>query len=735
MTQSPRILLNFAVLGAAALAFLIFSVILSAPYTGFMLEYDEELDALRVVKVDGWVEAQGLQLGDSVESIANTAGVRVEIERRHILQSSVEARQYFDSRSERLLEIDRMHDLFTDRSIVVTKGDGTAVTLVLDQRRPISSLSPTFWALLFIALTAPIIASIVWAWQPKKPEATLLLVSGLGFFGSCFGSVTSIYNTDMLYIPLFLHWLIRTALDLGQLTFAVFGTAVLLYYPNRLKFASPALKILLTGYFIYPFFSYFNEWSFSDLELQIYPAFSNAETYSAMVLMFSLTMLLCWLQYRVSKNHPVQRAQTLWVILAWTIGPGVFIIFYVLPRWLGDGPILHGSVFLNSTILTTFLMILLGIARINLFQLEQYIGQAYQWVILSILFIGLDISLISLVNFSPQVSGVIVLVAAIWIYIPIRQWAQRMLTAGQHDRSQTLTSEAVVLMVQNSLDPKNTPHDSWRQIIDSLYKPGAMKALDSTMPSSIAMRGQQLIISGNSYSPALQLDFAEAGSRLFVKRDLSLAETLSVLFEKLYDVRDSFLEGQTQERNRIRRDLHDQIGHKLLSLIYSAGDEKSRSLAQETMAQLSELIQALKQKPIPLEDLAARMHGICDDICTNASLKLNWENSIPVESMELVSSDQFLNILNILRELLSNTIKHAQAEHVRVSLELADNSIIVIYTDDGSGFDHNEIKPGNGLFNLQSRAAELNANVEWNTTGGTLFKLDIPVDIGGENHG
>jgi len=735
MTQSPRILLNIAVLGVATLAFLIFSVILSAPYTGFMLEYGEELDALRVVKVDSWVAAQGLQLGDTVESITNAAGVRVEIERKHILRSSEEARSYFDSRSKRLIEIDRMHDLLTDRSIVVTKGDGTAVTLVLDQRRPISSLSPTFWALLFISLTAPLIASIVWAWQPKKPEAKLLLVSGLGFFGSCFASATSIYNTDMLYIPLLLHWLIRTALDLGQLTFAVFGAAVLLYYPNRLKFASPGLKILLTGYFIYPFFSYFNGWSFSDLELQIYPAFSDAEAYSAMLLMFSLTVLLCWQQYRVSKNHPVQRAQTLWVILAWTIGPGVFVIFYVLPRWLGDGPILHGSVFLNSTILTTFLMILLGIARINLFQLEQYIGQAYQWVILSILFIGLDISLISLVNFSPQVSSAIVLVAAIWIYIPIRQWAQRMLTAGQHDRSQALTSEAVVLMVQNSLDPKNTPHDSWCQVVDSLYKPGAMKVLDSTMPSSIAMRGQQLIISGNSYSPALQLDFAEAGSRLFVKRDLSLAGTLSVLFEKLYDVRDSFLEGQTQERNRIRRDLHDQIGHKLLSLIYSAGDEKSRSLAQETMAQLSELIQALKQKPIPLEDLAARMHGVCDDICTNANLKLNWENSIPAESMELVSSDQFLNILNILRELLSNTIKHAQAKHVRVSLELADDSIIVIYTDDGSGFDHNKIKPGNGLFNLQSRAAELNANVEWNTTGGTLFKLDIPVDIGDENHG
>lgn len=724
-----------AVLGVAALAFLIFSVMLSMPYTGFMLGYDEDIEALRVIDVDDWVEAQGLRLGDSIDSISNADGLRVEIDRRHILKSSGDARQYFATRSQRMNEIARMHELFSHGPLQVVLRDGTETTLLLGRARPISSLSLSFWALFFISLTAPLVAALVWAWQPKKPEATLLLISGIGFFVSCFSSVTAIYNTDMFYLPLFLHWLIRTGLDLGQLCFSVFGTAVLLYYPRRLAFATTALRLLIGFFLIYPFFAYFNEWSFSDLEAGIYPAFSDTETYSAMLAMFILTVTLCWLQFRSSQGHPVQRAQTLWVILAWTIGPGTFITFYMLPRWFGADPLLEGSMFLQFTILTTYLMILLGIARINLFQLEQYIGQAYQWVILSILFIGMDITLISVVNFSPQVSSAIVLVAVIWIYIPIRQWAQRKLTAGQRDRTQALTSEAVVLMVQNSLDSKNSPRDSWRQIVDSLYRPGAIKTLDSAEPSSIAMRGQQLIIRGNNYSPALQLDFAEAGSRLFVKRDLSLAETLSVLFEKLYDVRDSFLEGQTLERNRIRRDLHDQIGHKLLSLIYSAGDEKSRSLAQETMAQLSELIQALKQKPIHLDELATRIHGVCEDICTNAGLKLDWESSVPAESMELVSSDQFLNILNILRELLSNTIKHAQAENVSVNLELTENSLIVSYQDDGSGFDHNKIKPGNGLFNLQSRARELNAKIEWKTTGGTMFKLIIPIGAGDEIHG
>lgn len=734
MTLSPKILINIAVLAAAVLAFLIFSVMLSAPYTGFMLDDDEENGSFRVVKVDSWIEEQGLQLGDVVQRISNDEGLSIEVERKHLLRSSQEARDSYANRSERLTEVDRMYRLLSTGTLVVTRADGSETTLQLDRRRPISSLSLTFWALFFFSLTAPLVGAIVWAWQPKRPEATLLLISGLGYFASCYSSLLSIYNTDMLYLPLTLHMFIRIGLDLGQLTFVVFGTAVLLYYPHRLSFAPAAIKVLIVAYLIYPFFALFHGWSFSDLERGIYPAFTDTEAYSPMLAMFLLTMTLCWFQFRASRQRPVQRAQTLWIILAWTLGPGIFVSLYMLPRWLGLQPIMQGSVFLQFTILSTYLMILLGTARTNLFHLEQYIGQAYQWVIMSMLFIGLDITLISLVNFSPEISSAIVLIAVIWIYIPIRQWIKTRLSADRRGQSEALTSEAVVLMVRNSLDPKSTPRDCWSQVVGSLFRPGATRALESSEKSSIGMRGQQLIVSGNDYSPALQLDFADGGSRLFAKRDVALAETMSVLFEKLYDVRDSFLEGQTQERNRIRRDLHDQIGHKLLSLIYSAGDEKSRSLAQETMTQLSELIQALKQKPIALDDLAARMHGVCDDICTSANLTLEWRNNIPIESMALIASDQFLNILNILRELLSNTIKHAGAGHVLVSLDYDDAAITLLYTDDGKGFEQSAIKPGNGLYNLQARAKELDAKMEWDTTNGTSFKLVIPVDAGESKH-
>lgn len=733
MTQSPRTLINFAVLTVAVLALFIIGGVLYPPYTGFMLEYDEASESMRVVSVDDWVEEQGLQIGDAIQSVTNANGMKVVIERKHILKSSEEARLYYDNRNERLNEMDRMHELFSNSPLTIEKKNGEVVSLTLGQQRPISSLSVSFWVVFLCALIAPLVSSLAWAWQSKKPETSLLLLSGIGFFLICLSSAMSVYKADMFYLPLLAHWFNRVALDIGQLSFVLFGTAVLLFYPNKFSFSSRALKYLSIGFCVYPPFAYLNSWWFSDLDSGQYPRFTDAESYSPMLFMFCLTIFLCWKQYSVSKGHPVQRAQTLWMILAWTLGPGIFVIFYLLPRWLGDGPILSGSEFLLPTILSVYLMVFLGIARLNLFQLEHYIGQAYQWVFISLLFLGLDIVLISFVNLSPQASNGIILIAAIWGYIPIRYWIQDRLSAAKNSRNQALTSEAVLLMVRNSLDSKTLANESWQQVVGAMFQPGDTTPINGVNESSTAMRGQQLIVAGNNYCSALRLNFADGGSRLFSNADVELANVLNLLFERLYDVRDSFLRGQTQERSRIRRDLHDQIGHKLLSLIYAARDEKSRTLAQETMSQLSELIQAMKQEPIRLDDLATRIQSICVDICTNANLELEWENDLPMGSLELISSDQFLNILNMLRELLSNTIKHANAKNVRVNLEHHGSLLVLSYSDDGDGFDQQTVKPGNGLFNLQSRAAELRAKMVWQTSKGTSLKLTIPLDAGDEN--
>ena len=152
MTQSPKILINFAVLTVAVFAFAMISVVRYSPYTGFVLEPDEVTRSMRVAKLDSWVEEQGLKLGDVIVNVSNFNGMQVNIEPMHIIRSSARARKLFSNRSERLVEIDRMHELFSHSPIMLTKKDGTVTKLVLDQVRPLISLPFKFWALLLFGL-------------------------------------------------------------------------------------------------------------------------------------------------------------------------------------------------------------------------------------------------------------------------------------------------------------------------------------------------------------------------------------------------------------------------------------------------------------------------------------------------------------------------------------------------------------------------------------------------------
>jgi len=730
MSYTPKFLINLALLLAGILLAIDLIAISYPPYTGFRLEENQTTETIQVVRLDDWVAESGLQLGDSVLSIRNQSGTSLTMHPRYFQRNSFGARQHFSSRSERIKAYDEMYQLLSQDPVILRLDDGREIELEFSRARPLSSLSANSWAIILIGISIPLLSALVWAWKPNKPETVFLLLSGLGFYLINFTASASIYNLEMYFPPVFLHWLSRIMLDLGQLSFAAFGASVLLYYPNKFNFSDRVAKLIAIFFFLYPAVIYSYQYVGLDPDFGPYPGFNSTQTYSYMFPFLGGILYLCGRHYRASRHLPVQRAQILWLILAWTIGPSLYLILRGIPVLLGLQPLLDNSLAMNSIISTTYLMVLIGIARLDLFQLERHIGQAYRWVLVPLCFFGLDFALVAFVNLSPSISSIIVLGIVLWVYLPIRQWLHQRYSENHLNKGQILLNESLVQMVHDSLDTNSTPAKTWKSVNELVFKPGMVTNLNGEMETSVAELGQQLVVTGNTYSPPLLLEFADGGNRLFNNRDLALATTLTLLFEKLYDVRDAYLAGQTQERNRIRRELHDQIGHKLLSLIYTAQDSNSRSLAQETMAQLSEVIQALKQEPISLDDLAVRIHTLSSDTCRHAGLKLEWNNEIRPDNDIEINSEQYLNILNIVRELLSNTVKHSNASTLGIALDYSENILTVNYTDNGTGFSQAEVKPGNGLFSMQLRATELKASMEWRTEEELCVRLDIPLATG-----
>ncbi len=720
---SPRVLINLSIFVALIFTALFVLLLWLTPYTGFNVEKDPASDYMLVTRVDNWVASQGLKTGDKINLIS-AGGDSITLSQKHVLTSTFQARALYENRKERLNELAKVYRIVSQPVVTLDLVEGRQIDIAMDQRRPLSSISVSVWIRFFLGLAAPFMGALVWAFRPRTKEAVFLLLSGIGLFIFTVPSAASIYAIEMFYLEPILFWLFKIAGGVGTFIFLGFGTCVLLYYPQKISNADRWSKRLLYGLLVYSLVVLVNDWNFSATLTNQFLYFSYNETYLPMPVFFAVVVTLCVLQWKISRGRPVERAQALWIILAWTLGPSIFLLLYLLPVVLGQEGI-SGRTLNAFTVVSTYLLVLVGVARFKLFHLEQHIAAAYQWSFVSLFFFGLDIIIVSVASISPRVSTFIVLGLVLWCYLPIRQWITRRVSQSRQYRYQRLFNDAVVTMVQDSLVSVVRPRDSWRTALNTLFSPISFEFSQSE-ETRVDDRGQTLIVAGNRYSPAARLEFAENGTRLFTEEDQDLVQTLVVLLERLYDFRDAFFAGQTQERERIRRDLHDQIGHKLLSLIYTARDDRSRLLAQETMEQLRELIQALKDEPVSLHDAIGKLRHLSEETCDNVGLIFEWQEELGEEEAN-ISSNQYLNILNIVRELLNNTISHSEASKISVSVNREAGPLTIEVSDNGTGFDQDTVTPGNGLYNIQSRVGELHASIDWHTSSGTRVMLQIPL--------
>ena len=82
-------------------------------------------------------------------------------------------------------------------------------------------------------------------------------------------------------------------------------------------------------------------------------------------------------------------------------------------------------------------------------------------------------------------------------------------------------------------------------------------------------------------------------------------------------------------------------------------------------------------------------------------------------------------IFRILQEFLSNSVKYSEAKNIGITLDYKPKSIIITATDDGKGFDINEIEQGSGLINMKSRAALIGADLDLSSKLGEGVKLEL----------
>ena len=198
-----------------------------------------------------------------------------------------------------------------------------------------------------------------------------------------------------------------------------------------------------------------------------------------------------------------------------------------------------------------------------------------------------------------------------------------------------------------------------------------------------------------------------------------------------------------EERTRMARDLHDELGARFTQISLLAGralksapaDESVREpirningAVKELASALEEIVWAANPSHDSLEGFSNYLSQYTVAVLRDAGLRcrLDIPTLLPVRTLP---SGLRHRLMMVVKEALNNALKHARATEVRVQLEHDGDRLRVTVTDNGGGFDPATVKRGNGLDHSVRRIEEVGGTcvVESRAGEGTHVRLDVPL--------
>jgi signal transduction histidine kinase len=202
------------------------------------------------------------------------------------------------------------------------------------------------------------------------------------------------------------------------------------------------------------------------------------------------------------------------------------------------------------------------------------------------------------------------------------------------------------------------------------------------------------------------------------------------------DVMRQLITAEEQQRQRISRELHDQLGQQLTALLLGLQELKNtsrgRPKALAMIEQLHTIVDqigrevhqlALELRPTALDDLglAAALANYSADWALRTQVEVNFHSN----GLDTLRPKRELEttIYRVVLEALNNVARHAQAKHVSVILERRDNYLIAIVEDDGQGFDTEAVM---GTLRQEHRLGLLGMHERLTQAGGMLMVESTP---------
>lgn len=227
----------------------------------------------------------------------------------------------------------------------------------------------------------------------------------------------------------------------------------------------------------------------------------------------------------------------------------------------------------------------------------------------------------------------------------------------------------------------------------------------------------------------LALRSAEAARNSLERR---IAEATAEMERNYVQMAELRVEQVTEkERKRIAGDLHDDLGAKLLTIVHTSESERISSLAREALEEMRLSVRGLTGKPLPVADALADWRAETVSRLGQAGIEVDWRS--PTEDVtQLLSARAFVQTTRILREAVSNVIKHSGASHCKVRCTLGQQDFVLVVQDNGKGIPmelDGKLDRGHGMASMKHRAKQMQGQclVESGPGYGTVIRLTLPL--------
>ncbi len=217
---------------------------------------------------------------------------------------------------------------------------------------------------------------------------------------------------------------------------------------------------------------------------------------------------------------------------------------------------------------------------------------------------------------------------------------------------------------------------------------------------------------------------------------LAVISTLGFLLWLAFQYRLNYLLKLERLRTKIASDLHDEVGSLLTqisvnadSLSYTRDEDKRkekssfiRAKSSEVINMMSDVIWSIDSRNDNLDSLIDRIHNFAQNFLDQKNISLNFSTNIK-NLQKPLKIDFRQNVMLIAKEAINNAVKYSNCSQIDVFINYNNDLFEMTISDNGKGFDLENVNKGNGLKNMKMRSDAIGAKIEFNNDNGFSIKL------------